>query len=214
LKYENAQHQRTAGFLTRMARDLQFSHRSDGISSSFRKTSIATAASFMMSASSFALELLDTESGHVLQTWDLGGADVFQLGRSKDCDVEFGSPFVSRTHAWIQIGADGWELSPVSRSGVFVDGQRIERLILADGVVFRLADRGPLLRFRAAAPAGSGTAKETICFDQMRTPLLIVDEQQRDREVGEIAEGAYFQELQKKLARLRSRPPGGTQESA
>jgi hypothetical protein len=114
----------------------------------------------------------------------------------------------------LEFGANGRELSAVSRSGVFVDGQRIERLTLAEGTVFRLAERGPLLRFRAAAEAGGGTARETVCFDEMRTPLLIVDKQQRDREVGEIAEGAYFQELRKKVARLRARPPDGTQESA
>jgi hypothetical protein len=167
-----------------------------------------------MSARSFALELLDTESGHVLQTWELGGDDVIHLGRSKECDVEFSSPFVSRSHAWIRFGTEGWELSATSRSGVFVDGRRIERLSLAEGTVFRLAERGPLLRFSAAAPAGEGNANETVCFDEMLTPLLIVDEQLRDRDVGEIAGGDYFQELQRKVARLRARPAGGTQESA
>jgi hypothetical protein len=160
-----------------------------------------------MSASSFALELLDTESGHVLQQWDLGGGDVFQLGRSRDCDVVIGSPFVSRIHVCLQHGEQGWELSAVSRSGVFVEGERVEHIHLNDGLAFRLAERGPVLRFRALSAAGSTSAGETICFDSSRTPLLILDEERRDLEVEEIIADDYFKELQRKVAQLRMIPP-------
>ena len=163
-----------------------------------------------MSASSFALELLDTESGHVLQQWDLGGGDVYQLGRSRDCDVVIGSPFVSRTHACLQLGDEGWELSAVSRSGVFVEGERVEHVHLNDGLAFRLAERGPVLRFRALSAAGSTSAGETICFDSSRTPLLVLDEERRDHEVEEIVADDYFKDLQRKVAQLRTIPPRNT----
>lgn len=157
-----------------------------------------------MTASWFSLDLLDTEAGQVLQTWELGDGDTVQLGRSRESDVVLASPFVSRTHACLHRNDEGWELSAVSRSGVFVDGARVEHLILTEGLTFRLAERGPLLRFRTA-PAGTGSGSiETICFDSARTPILILDEQQRDREVVEIAEGDYFRQLQQKVARLRS----------
>jgi hypothetical protein len=58
-----------------------------------------------------------------------------------------------------------------------------------------------------------GTAGETICFDTARTPLLVLDEEQLNREVGQIAEGDYFQDLQRKLAHFRSRPHGAQTSS-
>ncbi len=155
---------------------------------------------------SFALELLDTESGHVLQQWELGGADVFQLGRSRDCDVVIGSPFVSRIHVCLQYGEEGWELSAVSRSGVFVEGDRVGHVVLNDGLAFRLAERGPVLRFRALSADGSRSAGETICFDSSRTPLLVLDEERRDLEVEEIVGDNYFKELQRKVVQLRTKP--------
>jgi hypothetical protein len=159
-----------------------------------------------MSASSFALELLDTESGHVLQQWELGDAGVYQLGRSRDCDVVIGSPFVSRTHACLLHGEQGWELSAVSRSGIFVDGERVEHILLNDGLSFRLAERGPVLRVRPLAADDSSSAGETICFDSSRTPLLVLDETRRDLDVEEIAGDDYFKELQRKVVQLRTKP--------
>jgi hypothetical protein len=159
-----------------------------------------------MSASSFALELLDTETGHVLQQWELGGGEVYQLGRSRECDVVIGSPFVSRTHACLLQGEQGWELTAVSRSGVFVEGERVEHVLLDDGLAFRLAERGPVLRVRALSAAGSASAGETICFDSSRTPLLVLDETRRDLDVEEIAGDDYFKELQRKVVELRTKP--------
>jgi len=166
-----------------------------------------------MSFSSFALELIDSETGHVLQTWEFGDGDVFQLGRSRESDVVLQSPLVSRTHAYVRRRDDGWELSAVSRSGVFVNGERIEHLALQDGLMWRLAERGPTLRFRTGSAAGLGSAGETICFDAARTPLLVLDEEELHREVDQIAEGDYFQDLQRKLAQFRSRPHGAQTSS-
>jgi hypothetical protein len=159
-----------------------------------------------MSASSFALELLDPESGHILQQWEFSGRDVCQLGRSRECDVVVGSPFVSRTHACLQFADECWELSAVSRSGVYVDGNRVEHLVLNDGVAFRLAERGPVLRFREQHADGQASLGETICFDSARTPVLVLDEERRDLEVEEITGGDYFRELQRKVGQLRKQP--------
>jgi pSer/pThr/pTyr-binding forkhead associated (FHA) protein len=158
-----------------------------------------------MSASSFVLELLDSEAGQVVHYWELGGSDVFQLGRSRDCDVVLSSPVVSRAHACLHHHADQWQLSAVSRVGVFAEGRRVEHLTLEDGQSFRLAERGPVLRFRAAQEGGRKSGGDTISFDSVSMPLLILDEQRRDREVAEIATGDYFQALQRKVALLRAR---------
>lgn len=166
-----------------------------------------------MPASSFVLELLDSEAGHVLHVWELGDGSSFQIGRARDCDVVLSSPVVSRAHACLHGEEQGWELSAISRVGVFVQGVRTEHLRLEDGLVFQLAERGPLLRFRSGIDSSLGSADQTISFDSTRTPLLILDEDQRDREVAEITEGDYFQDLQRKAARLRARQAAGTPKS-
>jgi hypothetical protein len=164
-----------------------------------------------MTASWFSLDLLDTAAGQVLQTWELGDGDSFQLGRSRDADVVLGSPYVSRIHACMHRTVDGWELSAVSRVGVFIDGQRVEHTSISDGLIFRLAERGPLLRFRAATTNGAEAGSETVCCDSMHTPVLMLDERQLNREVVEIAQGDFFQELQQKVARLRARSAAAAQ---
>lgn len=166
-----------------------------------------------MTVSSIALELLETDVGQVLQTWELVGGDLFQLGRSPDSDVVLASPYVSRTHACLRRSDGDWELSAVSRFGVFVDGERVETLRMENGLVFRLAETGPFLRFRSGSSRGGDINGETMCADVRRTPVFVLDEQQRDREVNEITTGDYFQELQRKLALLRSRP-SSTDETA
>ncbi|HEY3963974.1 MAG TPA: hypothetical protein VGM05_05410 [Planctomycetaceae bacterium] len=44
-------------------------------------------------------------------------------------------------------------------------------------------------------------------------PLLVLDEQLRDREVDEIAAGDYFQALKRKVAQLRARQSAEQQNS-
>ena len=157
-----------------------------------------------MSAVSFALDLLDSELGHVLQTWILEGKDSFHLGRSPESDVVFASPYVSRAHAYVKQCPEGWELLPVSPGGVLVDGGRIERQLLQDGVIFRLTSRGPMLRFRAVAMAALVNGA-TLTLEGSQIPLLILDDEQLNREVNQIAEGNYFKELQRSKALFRAR---------
>jgi pSer/pThr/pTyr-binding forkhead associated (FHA) protein len=166
-----------------------------------------------MPASSFVLELLDSEAGQVIHSWDLGGSDVYQLGRSRDCDVVLSSPVVSRSHVCLRHSDYGWELSAVSSGGVFVEGRRVHHLRLEDGLAFRLAERGPVLRFRSEHSGGRSSGGETICFDSVSMPLLILDEKLRDREVDEIAAGDYFQGLKRKVAQLRARQSAEQQNS-
>ena len=97
-------------------------------------------------------------------------------------------------------------MSAVSRSGVFVEGERVEHVVLNDGLAFRLAERGPVLRFRSLSAAGTSSAGETICFDSSRTPLLVLDEERRDLEVEEIVGDDYFKELQRKVVEMRTKP--------
>src|SRR3954466_1755530 len=106
-----------------------------------------------------------TESGQYLAWHEGGGVRVAPLerewtrvGRSLAADVRFDDPTVSRRHALIVRQADGVRvLDDRSLNGVFVNGERVEWRVLADGdeiVVGRYR-----LHFLEAAPEVS--ANET-----------------------------------------------------
>jgi DNA-binding winged helix-turn-helix (wHTH) protein len=53
--------------------------------------------------------------------------DVVTLGKRNDCDLLLDSPFVSRTHARIELSGDRYAIvDPGSLNGVMVNGKRIE----------------------------------------------------------------------------------------
>lgn len=68
--------------------------------------------------------------------------DVLVLGRDKGCDVVLTDETVSRKHARIVRGADGYYLEDLqSRNGTFLNGRRVNGPIrLRDGDGFRLYD--------------------------------------------------------------------------
>jgi pSer/pThr/pTyr-binding forkhead associated (FHA) protein len=82
-----------------------------------------------------------TEPGQYL-TWQEGGRahvaplerEWTRVGRSLAADVRFDDPTVSRRHALIVRQADGVRvLDDRSLNGVFVNGERVEWHVLADG---------------------------------------------------------------------------------
>lgn len=152
-----------------------------------------------------ALELLDSDRGDVLQSWEFVHPAAVQVGRSKDCDVVIGSPYVSRSHGYLMCDGEAWSLHTLSRQGVFVEGARSEKFRLTDGMIFQLGERGPRLRFRNLDFGESHSGKETISFEKLTTPLLVLNESERDKEVHEIVEGDLFQKLQKLAGVLREK---------
>jgi pSer/pThr/pTyr-binding forkhead associated (FHA) protein len=156
-------------------------------------------------AQSVLLQLLATAHGQPLQTWEFVDQHLIQIGRATDCEVVISSPVVSRSHAYLKRDGAGWELCCVSQNGVYVDGVRVPSLHLVDGAVFRLAATGPFLRFRQLQENRS-MAMETIPPDQSGMSPLLLDEDNRDRQVDAIADGQYFQHLQELARQLRNRP--------
>ena len=87
-----------------------------------------------------ARELI-TEPGEYL-VFDEGGttrvaalrADWTRIGRSLAADVRLDDPTISRRHALVVRGPDGLRvLDDRSLNGVFVNGERVEWRVLADG---------------------------------------------------------------------------------
>jgi len=65
------------------------------------------------------------------------------IGASKDCWLRLWDPngSVSRTHAALTYGEDGWRLADLgSKNGVFLDGARVPALSVAPGAEIRIGD--------------------------------------------------------------------------
>jgi RsiW-degrading membrane proteinase PrsW (M82 family) len=85
--------------------------------------------------------------------------ETVRIGRSPDNDIVVGDPTVSRQHAQMSCGPDGWEWENVGRAMSFLDGQPISRVLLPLPASVQLASgHGPVLSLQPGAqtPAASG----------------------------------------------------------
>ena len=81
------------------------------------------------------------------------------IGRDAGCDVVVPSPEVSRKHAELIPGADGYAVSDMSTNGVFVNGQRVKGAqTLARGDVIRVGKE----EFRFYADVAKTTAEREL----------------------------------------------------
>jgi len=84
---------------------------------------------------------------------------VVRIGRSTDNDVVVGDPAVSRQHAWLAFGPDGWVFEGLGRAGTFRHGSAVTRLLLHEPVELALASpHGPVIRFEPPGPASPAAA--------------------------------------------------------
>jgi pSer/pThr/pTyr-binding forkhead associated (FHA) protein len=73
--------------------------------------------------------------------------DIIRIGRGTDNHVILFSAVVSRHHAelrWTEI--DGWQLINISANGIYINGEAIKTVAVADGMVIRLATSGPKIQ--------------------------------------------------------------------
>lgn len=89
---------------------------------------------------------------------------VVRIGRSTDNDVVISDPTVSRQHAQLAYGADGWVFEGLGRAGTFRHGSAVTRVLLREPVELALASpHGPVIQIeppepaRPAAVTGHGT---------------------------------------------------------
>lgn len=154
-----------------------------------------------MSEADFAitLHLVDPADGRSLQSWTFEQQRV-TIGRDASADVPLVDPYVSRVHVELLHGPEGWSLSSLGRNGVFVDGKSVERCRLHPGILFRLANVGPMFRFD---PQIVPTGTSTLCFDTNSMIVLELNPTEVRQRVDEIAVTDYFQQLQNKVKQLR-----------
>jgi pSer/pThr/pTyr-binding forkhead associated (FHA) protein len=149
------------------------------------------------------VQLLDASAGRPVKTWKFAGRERISIGRDDGQDVEISDPFVSRVHAELAWRGGEWLLLSRGRHGVLVENRAISELAVRGEVTFRLGVGGPTLRFTHAQNVDDGT--QTLSYDALPQALLGVDRERLARDVREIADGDYFQNLQEETKRLRDR---------
>jgi RsiW-degrading membrane proteinase PrsW (M82 family) len=76
-----------------------------------------------------------------------------RIGRSTDNDVVVSDPAVSRHHAQVTFGPDGWVFEGLGRAGTFWHGSAVTSLPLREPVALALAaPQGPVIQFEPARP--------------------------------------------------------------
>ena len=79
-----------------------------------------------------------------------------RIGRSTDNDVVVSDPTVSRQHAQLAWGPDGWVFEGLGRAGTFLRGSAVTRLLVAEPVELSLASpHGPVVRLEPSPPASA-----------------------------------------------------------
>ena len=155
------------------------------------------------------LYLLDSPQGHPFQYWTFEDQRVIRIGRAPDNDVVVPHPFVSRAHLELVFEAGAWYAMVSSKQGILLRGpDPLFELRLESGAVFRLGAGGPFLRFNLVGdPAGedSNSTVDSRMAGKGTTMELALDWTKLMREVGEIEQDNYFQQLQAAREKLRGR---------
>src|SRR4051812_18985783 len=105
---------------------------------------------------------------------DVGDGSV--IGRGEDAAVRVDDPLVSRHHAVFRHTGSGWLLEDLgSSNGTFVDGARVDRIVIAGATAVRLGDpdTGPEL---VLTPMGAPTGPRTIHVGRAPDNDLVIDD--------------------------------------
>jgi serine/threonine-protein kinase len=102
------------------------------------------------------LTLLHPIQSTPVQNWTFEHEPIIRIGRSTDNHVILYSAVVSRHHVELRRLEDGtWELFSLGANGTYLDSKQITKVIVADGVIIRLARSGPNIQIHLGTPAES-----------------------------------------------------------
>lgn len=157
-------------------------------------------------AGGVTLTLLNPIRGTDLHQWTFPNETLIRLGRNPDNDVVIPTSVVSRYHAMLRFEDQQWELVGIGSNGTLLDGEKITHAPLRDGQVIGLAQGGPSMRFRLGI-VSSQEAEKTV-YQDFSTLQIEIDESKKQRQVSEITQSEYFQQLKERAAALRARNSG------
>ncbi|MEC4805944.1 MAG: FHA domain-containing protein [Jaaginema sp. PMC 1079.18] len=123
------------------------------------------------------LTLLHPLQAVPVQNWTFDTNKPIRIGRSTNNDVVLYSAVVSRHHVEIQPLEDGWELINLGANGTYVDGKRITKIPVTNGILMRLASSGPHIQVRIES---GKTAQSTDYYRDMSSSGRLNDDSSKD----------------------------------
>jgi pSer/pThr/pTyr-binding forkhead associated (FHA) protein len=111
------------------------------------------------------LTLLHPIQSTPVQSWTFEHDDVIRIGRSTDNHVVLYSAVVSRNHVELRCNGQEWEVVSLGANGTYIDGKRVVRLSLHDGLIFRLAE-SPGSYWGGFGEGGGGDNQITVAIGQ------------------------------------------------
>ncbi|WDI42672.1 FHA domain-containing protein [Bremerella sp. P1] len=152
----------------------------------------------------FTLKLLDSSSGHAIQTWNFSDCQRVTIGRAAENDISLADPQVSRVHVELLARDGAWALVSLGRNGTVLDGALINDEPLNDHAIFQLGPTGPSFQFSTTSESVSSlqTLNE---IDPIALDFLMVDEGQLEEEVKNIADTEVFRELQERARKMKDK---------
>jgi pSer/pThr/pTyr-binding forkhead associated (FHA) protein len=107
------------------------------------------------------LTLLHPIKSVPVQSWTFDPSSVIRIGRSTNNEVVLYSAVVSRSHAEIKKNGSEWEVVNLGANGTYVNGKRIDRMPIRDGIIIRLASSGPQIQINIDAPESESDQRKT-----------------------------------------------------
>ncbi|BAQ64859.1 FHA domain-containing protein [Geminocystis sp. NIES-3709] len=106
------------------------------------------------------LTLLHPLKSVAVQKWNFEPNSVIRIGRANDNDVVLYSAVVSRHHLEIRPRGDDWALVNLGSNGTFINGKKINKVLVKDGMIIRLASSGPKIKITLSQEVESDTSKQ------------------------------------------------------
>lgn len=94
------------------------------------------------------LTLLLPGKSVAVQSWTFESEQTIRVGRAADNDVVLYSAVVSRHHLELRWEEEAWVAVNLGANGTYMEAETVERLVLKDGMVLRLASSGPKIQIR------------------------------------------------------------------
>ncbi|MGI0483292.1 FHA domain-containing protein [Geminocystis sp. CENA526] len=119
------------------------------------------------------LTLLHPLKSVAVQKWNFEPNSVIRIGRANDNEVVLYSAVVSRHHLEIRPRGDDWALISLGSNGTFINGKKINKVLVKDGMVIRLASSGPKIKITLSQDVDSSAVQSTA--QPKRQPLTSKD---------------------------------------
>jgi pSer/pThr/pTyr-binding forkhead associated (FHA) protein len=107
------------------------------------------------------LTLLHPLKSIAVQKWNFGSNSVIRIGRASNNHVVLYSAVVSRHHLEIRPRGNDWALVNLGSNGTFINGKKINKVLVKDGMVIRLASSGPRIKITLVESMEGNTVQES-----------------------------------------------------